>query len=559
MEQIEINSEEAQELREVLLLGQKYSITENSIITNDMEISGEIKPLLEELSQFNNPLIYGKNTMLGVTAVEFDSEDKLVCFFKDGSYRTFNYRHWVLVDRKIDLKCQKLDGFLTYKYIRYFDSEQDKSQFYFQNQKKAKIYQVWNAREAAMLLHGITMFKGLKPQDVSILSFDIESSGLSHDSDSEVFLITNVVQREGSTSEKHFRLDHYNNSGEMIEDWCSWVREINPDIINGWNFLSYDIPYLKFVAEKQGKKLLLGRDGSEIKVSTKSSEYRVDGSTSWSYNKTNVYGRHLVDGMFLAVKHDIQRKYPTWGLKVIAEFENLKKPDRQMYDASTIRDNWHIPEEREKIVAYGIDDAADSLNLYNLMINPYFYMAMSVAKPFGEMMLGATGGWVNSIMVRSYVQQNKSIPEASELGYLKGGISFGVPGVYRNVIKADLKSAYPSQVLRFKLYDSQKDPEANFYKMVKYFAEKRFYYKKMEQETGEKIWEYRNSSAKVFINSAYGALSTAGLNYNSPELARKITYETRQVIIQAVEWASSKGIHHWFPEYKEDGDNDSDE
>lgn len=550
------NSDYANELREMLFSGERFSADAESGVVRagnfEFSFSPEFAGQFSDLLKYDNPLIYGKNTMLGVVAVEFDPSGKLLVFYQNGTSRTFNYRHWILSDKKLDFKFQKLEGFLTYKYIRYFDSEEDKSQFYFMNQKKAKLFQVWNAREAALLLHGITFFKGLKPEDLGVLSFDIESAGLNHDKDSEVFLITNTFEKNKIRTHKHFRLDNYSNSGEMIEDWCNWVREINPDILTGWNFLSYDLPYLNFVSKKFGKSLNLGRNGEEISFNKKTSEYRVDGSTSWSYNKAHVYGRQLIDGMFLAVKHDIGRKYPTWGLKVIAEFEKLKKPDRTMYDASKIRENWYIPEERERIVAYGIDDAEDSLNLYNLMINPYFYICMSVAKPFEEMMLGATGSWVNSIMVRAYLQDKRSIPEPSELGYLKGGISFGVPGIYRNVLKADLKSAYPSQVLRFKLYDPNKDPDAYFYKMVKYFAEQRFYYKKMEKETGDKNWEYLNSSAKVFINSAYGALSTNGLHFNSPELARKITYETRQVIIQAVEWASGKGIKYWFPEYEED-------
>lgn len=552
MEPVYVDNEDyAKELHDYLANGVKYSITGTQLQTKeyDFSFSPEFSDILSKYQQFDNPLIYGKSTQLGVVAIEhLKDSSQLELFYSNGTTRKFPYKPWMLFTEKVDTKCERLDGNLTYKYIRFLEPGEEKNFWRYKN----KSYQIWNQREAAMALHGITLFKGLKPENLGVLSFDIEAAGLEHSQESEVYLITNVFTKNGVRTAKHFRADHYSSQAELLDDWCSWVREVNPDVLTAWNGLGYDLPYLQFVAHKNGTKILLGRDNSEIEFNNKSSEYRVDGSTSWTYKKISIYGRNFVDGMFLAVKHDIQRKYPSWSLKAIAEFEKLKKPDRTLYDASKIRENWSIPEEREKIVAYGIDDAEDSINLYELMIAPYFYTGQSIPKPFQDMMFGATGGWINSVMVRAYLQEGHSIPKASELGYLKGGISFGVPGIYRNVIKADLKSAYPSQVLRFKLYDKVKDPKAYFYTMVKYFAENRFYYKKMEKETGDKHWEYLNASAKVFINSAYGSLSTNGLNFNSPELARKITYETRQAIIQAVEWASGKPITHWFPEYTED-------
>lgn len=546
------NQDYADELKDLLQCGVKYHCDNGTLFTKDytFTFAPNFTSLYEHYSQYCNPLIYGKNTMLGIVAVEVvrnevTTENQLQVFFFDGTSKFYPYKQWILTPQKEDAKSERLEGFLHFKYLKYVNPGENLWRY------KDK-FQIWNDREAALTLHGLTLFKGLKPSQLGVLSFDIEAVGLSQDDESDVFIITNSYQKNGTIIRKHFRKDEYENTGEMIEKWCEWVREVNPDVMVGHNIYGYDLPYLSYVGNKYGIDLCLGRDGSVISFSTKPSKYRVDGNTDWDYHKAHIFGRQIIDGMFLAVKYDFGRKYPSWGLKAIAEAEGLVKPGRQFYDASKIRDNWDDPVEREKIVQYAIDDSDDSLNLYNLMIPAYFYMCQSLPIPFEEMMQGATGKWVNSIMVRSYLQDKRSIPQPSQLGALKGGISFGVPGIYRNVIKADLKSAYPSQVLRFKLYDKQKDPDAHFYQMVKHFAEKRFHYKKMEKETGESQWMDMNTAAKTFINSAYGALSTNGLNYNSPELARKITYETRQTIIQAVEWASGKGIHHWFPDYVED-------
>jgi DNA polymerase, archaea type len=559
MEQIKITTEEdVVELKDLLFSGEKYSAVASEIPTvpglvrtSDYEFSfsSNFSGLFSELAQFDNPLIYGKNTMLGIVAVEFNDEGKLVCFYQNGTERTFNYRHWILSDRKLDLKCQKLEGFLTYKYIRYFDSEADKSQFFFMNQKKAKLFQVWNAREAALLLHGITFFKGLKPSDTSILSFDIESAGLTHDEESTVFIITNTFQKAGTRIKKHFREDDYPNVGEMIEDWCKWVRSVNPDLLVGHNIYGYDFPYLDFVARKFGKTLSLGRDSSSITFNKKSSEYRVDGNTTWSYNKAHIYGRTIIDTMFLAVKYDIGREFPTWGLKPIVEHLGLQKEDRQFYDAAKIRDNWHIPEEREKIVQYAIDDSDDALNLYELMIPAYFYMCQSLPIPFEEMMQGATGKWMNSIVVRSYLQEGHSIPEADEKIYVHGGISFGNPGLYKNIYKVDVTSLYPSCILTYNIYPTQKDPKQNYLRMVRFFTDERIKNKNKFKVTKDNYYDGLQAAQKIAINSSYGMLGTNGLQFNDFTAANQVTLRGRAVLRKAIIWASGRDVGHWFKDY----------
>src|SRR4051812_21550977 len=130
MEQVLVDNQDyADELKELLYSGDKFSVSGSDIITKEFQFSfsPQFSGLFNQLSQFDNALIYGKNTMLGIVAIEFAEDGKLEIFYQNGTVRKFNYRHWILSDQKLDHKCEKLTGFLTYKYIRYFDSEQDKS------------------------------------------------------------------------------------------------------------------------------------------------------------------------------------------------------------------------------------------------------------------------------------------------------------------------------------------------------------------------------------------------------------------------------------------------
>jgi DNA polymerase elongation subunit (family B) len=134
----------------------------------------------------------------------------------------------------------------------------------------------------------------------------------------------------------------------MIAHWCEWVREIDPSIILGHNIITYDLPFLTHVAKLyKYEGLQLGRDESYMTSWTYPSKFRIDGSREQEYHKLKVYGREIIDTMFLSIKYDIGRKYESYGLKAIIKHENLEVKDRQFYDASTIKDNYLIPEELE--------------------------------------------------------------------------------------------------------------------------------------------------------------------------------------------------------------------
>jgi DNA polymerase elongation subunit (family B) len=220
-----------------------------------------------------------------------------------------------------------------------------------------------------------------------------------------------------------------------------------------------------------------------------------------------------------------------------------------LYDAGLIKDNYLIESEWTKIKSYCIYDSDEALQLFDLMAPALFYTTQNVPKSFQAMIESATGSQINALLVRSYLQEAHSVPKATEIpDHVDGGISFGIPGIYRHVIKWDIRSAYPSQILRFELYDREKDPNANFYKMVKHFTEKRFEYKRLSKETGDAYYMDLDASAKIFINSAFGLTNTGGLNFNSPKIAAQITAETRENINQAINLVSGTSVsNYWSP------------
>lgn len=492
-----------------------------------------------------NRLTYGKNDLQRIVNLEVENNE-LAYFTEnpDGSIEKTckPNKFWVLSDRPVYKQSVRLKGNLHYKFGTQLNTKDEWMQcLNFARSRNIDTFVYWNPAEAALVKDGITLFKGMKHNEPSILSFDIESTGLYHNNDSRVLLISNTFRRNGVLTRKLFAYDDYADQGEMITDWCHWVREMNPSIICGHNIYTFDLPYINYVAQQNGLEMSLGRDGSEMTIGRKPSKFRVDGSREQEYHKVRIFGREIIDTMFLAIKYDVAaKKYERYALKSIIAQEGLEKEDRVMYDASQIRFNYKDPVEWAKIKAYCEHDADDSLALYDLMAPSLFYLTQSVPKTFQGMLESATGSQINGMMVRSYLQEGCSIPKASPPSPFQGAISLGNPGLFRNVFKVDVASLYPSIILECDVYDEDKDPEGNFLKIMQTFTSERLKNKALAK--GSKYHDDLQQAQKIVINSGYGFLGAPGLNFNSPEAAEFITKTGRDILQTALDWAGTKGM-----------------
>ena len=505
-------------------------------------------------------LIWGKDPTDRIISIE-TVDNKIVIFRQNENNEIETIERpatfWFLTNRYISSKQELLEGNQHYRHIGKFSTLKERDDVV-RKLKKNNIdfYRIFNHKEQTLTYEGMTYFKGLHPNMVSILSFDIETTGLVHNADSLVLIISNTYRdSNGKITRKLFALDDYASEKDMLVAWIKWVRKINPSIMCGHNIFGFDLPYLQFRARANKIWLTLGRDGSSLRFDPYETAFRVNGSNDIDFFNAHIFGREIIDTMFLSYKHDIvDQNYESYALKSIVRYEGLEKPDRTFIDSSKIRDYWKYRNTDPEMMnmwkltkVYAEEDSDDALKLFDLQAPPLFYFSQHISKTFQQIANSATGAQINNFLVRSYLQTGHSVAKTTELvEHVKGGISFAVPGIYRNLYKIDLKSCYPSQILRFKLYDADKDPFAHFYQMVEHFTLERFALKKKFKETGDVYYEGREKSSKIFINSAYGLCNTPGLNYNSPKTASKITGESRKVIDFALKWASSKGVDYWM-------------
>lgn len=489
-----------------------------------------------------NKLLYGKNETERIVGIEPQDDFCEIFIEKDGKIISefVPNKYWILAHEKLNNGFVRLRGDLHYKWGIQFTKRSEYQKF--RNVFKANdTFSIYDPKESFMVNKGFTYYKGMSLKDVSILSFDIESTGLKHDNDAKVLIISNTIRKNGTIVRKLFTHDEFDTNGEMIDEWCQWVRDQDPSIICGHNIFGFDFGYLAFCAARDGYQLQLGRNGSNLRFEDRESKFRKDQTQDLHYFKAHIYGREIIDTMFLSIKYDIaSKKYESYGLKQIIKQEGLEVKDRQFYDASTIRDNYKDPNEWEKIKKYAIHDADDALALFDLMAPSQFMASQIIPKSFQAIVSGATGSQINSIMIRAYLQEAHSLPKESPAVEYEGAISLGNPGLYRNALKVDVSSLYPSIMIAYKVYDENKDPEGKFLELVETLTKERLINK--QKAKTDKYFDDLQSSQKILINSAYGFLGTTGLLFNSPSKAAFITRTGREILQRSIKWSEDHGF-----------------
>lgn len=508
----------------------------------------------------NDNLLYGKSNLKRIVGLEI-TDDKAVIFIQDknGVVNSVSnpHQYWILSELQVHKDCKRLDGDLHYKWAKRFTN---RKQFEVTRStlKNANydIYSIWNSEEACMVKDGYTFFRDMEPKEVSLLSFDLETTGLKGDAlDAKILLISTTYRDfTGQLINKLFSYDEFKNEKEMIEVFCNYVTTLNPSLIIGHNIISFDFPYLAARAKKSGATLNLGRDGSEIQfASGNPSKFRLDGTRNLEYYNVKIYGREIVDTYFLAVSFDVSKLIESYALKPMIKQLGMEKSGRQFYDAASIRDNYTNPIEWGKIKQYAVEDAEDAVKLWDYMGPLYFRLCPHIPKPLSEVLLGASGSKINAMMVRAYLQDAHSIPKGDIIPpkSFKGAISFSVPGIYDNCYKIDLEAIYPNVILKWGVYDCDKDPKKYLIELCKIFLEKRLEYKTKAAETGDSIWIQMDTTAKSILNSFYGFLAASGLNFNSLECAAFITEKAREILKYTIKYFSGKGLSEFIPEEEE--------
>ena len=385
----------------------------------------------------------------------------------------------------------------------------------------------------------------VRPADVTpslrVLSLDIEtdpsaqrllSVALASGSQSSVLIVRPPGGRipAGATG--------YPSERALVAALVVRVREMDPDVLTGWNVIDFDLAVLERVARRVGVPLTLGRGPQPLRL--RPSERSRAAQRAFLHGRLVLDGLDLVRGAFL--------RFESYALdavarEVLGRGKTIHGPDR---GAAILRAYESDP---EGFVEYNLADARlvldllDRLHLIDLAVE----RSRLTGQPLDR--VAASIASFEFLYLSALARRGLVGPTAPESGPTDGVTSGGHvleprPGLHRNVFVLDFKSLYPSIIRTFQIDPLGRvtgtpppggaivAPNGAAFRrepgILPALLDELVPRREAAQAAGNPV---AAQAIKILMNSFYGVLGTSGCRFASPDLANAITGFGREILL----------------------------
>ncbi len=331
---------------------------------------------------------------------------------------------------------------------------------------------------------------------------------------------------------------------QILEEFAKVVRELDPDVITGYNIEGYDIPHLqKRAGALRLAPFTLSREGSELR--------------EFMNRFLRATGRILTDTWW-NVKRELHPKQET--LQAVAmELFGEGKDD---VDSSKMDEEW--ASDPDKVAKYCIRDSVLCLRIHqHLRVMDKFQNLAAVAKlPVDETINGRTSTLIDSILIRAADRAHVAVPMSRRNERdkpIEGGYVHAVkPGIYNWVCVLDFKSMYPSIMIANNIcfttlvrdgsgpikapngasYMAPEERAGILPAILKDLMASRDDLKKRvraakTKEEGQ-FYNGLQEAVKILMNSFYGVMASAFYRFTDPKIGESITTFARQNIQRVI-------------------------
>jgi DNA polymerase, archaea type len=395
-----------------------------------------------------------------------------------------------------------------------------------------------------LLLTGKTLFKGLVFKDIHRLAIDIETGcapgfEFSNPKREEDRILSVALMDNRGYAEVLFGSEL--GEEEMLRTLGERIADLDPDVLEGHNLFNFDLEYIVARARMHRVKLHWGRDGSQPRVRT--SRFTV-AERIIDYTRMDIFGRHIVDTMFLLQYYDVTaRELESYGLKSAALHFGLSDKDRTYIDHEKIQ--WTYENDPEALKRYNLDDVRETLALSELLGYPFFLQTQIFPFSYQNIFIRGNATKINALFMREYLRRQASVPKPMVKGDFEGGYTdVFVEGVVNNVVHCDVASLYPSIMLSFNLKPAGDSlniflPLLRDLRAFRMEAKRKTYEVTTSHE--REYYQALQQTFKILINSFYGYLGTALHNFSDPGLAAEVTRHGRDLIREMLDWLKNEG------------------
>lgn len=388
--------------------------------------------------------------------------------------------------------------------------------------------------------------------DLKVLAFDCEMLTEFGMSDPEKDPIIIIGVKMGDYEE----IIH-GEEREIIARFVKIVRELDPDIIVGYNQDGFDWPYLKKRAEKLSIRLAIGRDGSEL---------------TFRGGRPKITGRLNVDLYDLAMRLDVKVKK----LENVAEFLG-RKVEIADIEAKDIYKRW-TSGDKESVFRYSRQDILNTYFIAEELLPLHYELSRMIKLPVDDITRMGRGKQVDWLLLSEAYKLNEIAPNPSQIeeSYEGAFVLEPVRGLHENVYCLDFASMYPSIMIAYNIspdtyvsgkceechvapevnHKFRKKPDGFFKRILQDLIKKRREVKKEMSNHEKESIEYRlldinQQTLKILTNSFYGYTGWSGARWYCKACAEATTAWGRYFIRKSAEIAENMGFEVLY------GDTDS--
>jgi DNA polymerase I len=418
--------------------------------------------------------------------------------------------------------------------------------------RKLQVSKVYHAQSFPKLLEG-TEVPRLKVLGFSTIFYSKEGSPKP---DRNPVIMLSATTNSGE--ERQFLASEDRNDKSVLEDFISYVRDFDPDILVGYDINGQDWPYLIGRCKKLGLRLQVGRAETEPHASV--------------YGHVSITGRANVDlldftGEFSEVK--IQT------LENLADYLSIMKiENRQIVEDVDYADCWDSREKREILKKFSMDNARCVMGIAEAVLDFAIQLSNLVSLPLDHVGAAAAGFKVEWFLIKHTHGLKELVPKRIEQPYrpYAGGVVLKpLPGLHEDVAVLDFKSMYPNLMIAYNIspdtyvppkeaapksgvYEApeighhfRKEP-AGFYKEVLSYLiavrdEIRSKMKMSAPKSGEyRVFDARQKAVKVITNASYGYAGWTGARWYVKPVAEAAAAWGRYTILNSIKMAEEAGL-----------------
>lgn len=429
--------------------------------------------------------------------------------------------------------------------------------------------------EAEVQTNGLRIYRNpdlaparIEHPELSVLSLDLETTPDA----SRITCASIVATAGGARTEEAFLLATVAPEGRpvraypterlLLEAFLDRIRELDPDIVIGWNVIGFDLTVIAKRCEANKIPCEIGRVPGTIRFQQDASFTR-DG-------RADIPGRMVLDGIPLvrdAIRLDDYR-LETAARHIVGRGKRI---DQTALSAADEIDRLHR-EDPGALVDYNIEDSRlvldilEKESLLDLSIERSQLSGMQLDR-VGASIASFDLVYLPALRAAGYVAPSVD-RERKQLPVRGGAVLDSVPGLFRNVAVFDFKSLYPSLIRTFQLDPlahtlADTLPEAERTKAIaapngalfaregailpsilEAFAAQR----EAAKQRGDR---HGDQAIKIMMNSMFGVLGSASCRFFDPDVANAITSFGQQTLSWTRDIVESHGVRVIY------GDTDS--